>query len=531
MERERRGQSDGLVAAVEELVYLESSVSQDFPLLPRPLLLPVCGRVARAGVRPPIGGLTNADFRPSEVEHCVEGAAIPRVKPAADLLDVLLRHRLRRQSSGFEGFAFLINQEGFHRRYEAIVVQRPHNPRGRARRARPRPRRLGEPGRGSVYFDARERRRWRDPLQRRASPAPSNVGLGPAVMPNLTIGSSNVAIGDRALHPTRPATSTSPPAPRAEPQHHRRRQRRHRRLRAAQQHAAGTTTSPPAARRCGDNTTGDDNVASGFEALFYNTAATTTSRAAARRCSPTTAATPTSRPVARRCLSNTPRTATSPPAGGAVLEHDRERQRRRRPTRAVREHDRIAQHRARPGRRREPDHRLEQHRHRPLGGRRRVGDDPDRQEHHADRHVHRRDQRHDARRSGPAGGRQVGRQARGRAGRLGVHGIARGDRRAAAAPGRAAARPGEGRLVEGRDCALTSARAAGALVPRDLRVPWAAAAAPRFPCNRAFHPWSESPSLGDQRGGGLHESLRPPLLDTQDAVRKGRSTRGNARFP
>ena len=301
------------------------------------------------------------------------------------------------------------------------------------------------------------------------SPARSNVGLGRSVMPTLTTGSPNVAAGTGAL-----ISNTSGNWQRRHRQHgnatsrqQRRPTRTERRNVAtgfARWHATrpATTTSPPA-RCAGSNTTGDNNVATGVDALRFNTTASSTSRPAPARWAPTRPATSTSPPATTRWAPTPPATTTSPPAQRAGLQHDRQQQRRHRPKRAARtrpatttsppastpcQFHRVGQRRHRPQRRQEPDHRLEQRRHRQRRQGRRGGDDPDRHRRHADRHLRRRDQRHDAQRSDPAGGRQVERPARDRASSLGVHRIARGDRRAAAAPGRPASQAGEGRLIE-----------------------------------------------------------------------------------
>ena len=161
---------------------------------------------------------------------------------------------------------------------ERPCAQRTGRPRAQPRRATP-------PSAASTSTPSTTPARAK-PCSTEVSPAP-NVGLGRSVMPALTTGVANVALGDKALFR----------------QHQRRQQRRHRQRRAVLQHhrrlqrcrrhlrapsntigtnnaAAGntrweptrpaTTTSPPG--RAGFNTTGDDNVATGFR-RSSNTAA------------------------------------------------------------------------------------------------------------------------------------------------------------------------------------------------------------------------------------------------------------------
>ena len=170
----------------------------------------------------------------------------------------------------------------------------------------------------------------------------------------------------------------------------------------------------------------------------------------------------------------------SPPARRAGIQHDRLQQRRHRPGRArqntpgnrtspraatrstptppatatsalvgARSPIRLArQRRPRHGRRPEPDHRLGQHQHRQC--RRRRGERKD-----SDRHPPRPDRAYIAGISGKpvsANAQPVLVSPNGKLGTapapVGVHRIARGDRRAAAAPGRPAAKAAEGRLIE-----------------------------------------------------------------------------------
>src|SRR5215204_7811455 len=86
-------QGDDLVAAVEELIDLETAVGQEIPLRPYrgADFVPAAPR-ARFDRRRRVDEL---DSEIAEVEQGVHVAPVPSVQPTAHDLDVLLRHRLR----------------------------------------------------------------------------------------------------------------------------------------------------------------------------------------------------------------------------------------------------------------------------------------------------------------------------------------------------------------------------------------------------------------------------------------------------
>ena len=276
-----------------------------------------------------------------------------------------------------------------------------------------------------------------------------NVATGTYALPSNSTGNNNVATGDSALLSTPPAPTTSPSAtPRST------------------RTPPATTTSPPALMRFTrsvsgsrnlatgrgalyGNALGDDNVASGYQALVLNFTG-----------------------------SNNVATGNNAlfanPGGNNNLA--------RRLGRPARQHHRIEQHRPRRERRPQADHRLEQRRDRQRRrgrgvGAIRIGSAA------TNGGLHRRDQRHDPRRSGAAGGRQLKRQARGRAGTLGV---AREYRRAARRPGgapaererapaardRPASRAAEGRLIDEVDQRLPNGPAGAPFRSTDLASRW-----------------------------------------------------------
>ena len=207
-----------------------------------------------------------------------------------------------------------------------------------------------------------------------------NVATGLKALFSNTTGESNVATGYSALGATPMGTRTSPPASSAlGSEHDRQRQRRHRR------------------RRAGSNTTGNNNVATGVNALLANT-------------------------TGNNNVASGPSALLLNTTGSANVAIGRN----------------AGQ---------EPDHRLQQRRHRQRrqageAGTIRIGTNDTQTATYI------------AGISGttlggaPAGGRQRNGQLGIAPAAVGVRGVARGDRRAAAAPGRPASRAGEGRLIE-----------------------------------------------------------------------------------